>query len=188
MISEKQLIKSCQEGIKQSQYLLVKRYSAMLMTVCRRYARDDAMAKDVLQESFIRIFKYIGDYKPTGSFEAWMRRIAVRSALQWIEKGYFKREASTEELPDERLSEPDVYHYLGTEVILQKIQELPEGYRTIFNLNIIEGYSHKEIAALLNITENTSRSQLVRARRLLQQKLNKEEQLLFDRESKNMSA
>lgn len=171
MVSEKQLIHDCQKGLKQSQFLLVKRYSAMLMTVCRRYARDEAMAKDVLQEALIRIFKNIGRYQPTGSFEAWMRRIAVRCALQWLEKSHFRREQTTENFDDDRPIDPAVYQQLATENIIKLVQELPDGFRTVFNLNIIEGYSHKEIAELLNITESSSRSQLLRARRLLQKKL-----------------
>lgn len=92
MISEKQLIKDCQHGKKSSQYELVRRYSGMLMTVSRRYVSDQASAKDVLQESFIRIFTYIDKFKHTGSFEGWMRRITVRCALQWIGKSHFKKE------------------------------------------------------------------------------------------------
>jgi len=92
LISEKQLIKDCQNGKKSSQYELVKRYSKMLMVVCKRYVVDESIAKDVLQETLIRIFKSIGKYQATGSFEAWMRKIAVRSSLQWLEKNKSRRE------------------------------------------------------------------------------------------------
>lgn len=143
----------------------------MLLSVCRRYARDEAMAKDVLQETLIRIFQHIGRYEDKGSFEAWMRRIAVRRSLQWIEKSSFQHELQPVEMPDTGTVEPEVYGALGAEEILELLNNLPAGFRAVFNLNVVEGYSHKEIAELLDITESTSRSQLVRARKLLQEKL-----------------
>ncbi len=143
----------------------------MLLTVCRRYARDEAMAKDVLQETLIRIFQNIDKYKPSGSFEAWMRRIAVRRSLQWLEKSSFQHEMQPVDMPDNDFIVPEIYSHLGVEEIMALLKELPEGFRTVFNLSVVEGYSHQEIAALLNITESTSRSQLVRARKLLQEKL-----------------
>ena len=143
----------------------------MLLTVCRRYARDEAMAKDVLQETLIRIFQNIGKYKPTGSFEGWMRRIAVRRSLQWLEKSHFKHEIHAEIMPDEETTVPEIYLKMGAEDILKLLNELPTGFRTVFNLFVVEGYNHKEIGELLNITENTSRSQLTRARKAMQKKL-----------------
>ncbi len=175
MVTEKKLIQDCQRGIKSSQYLLVKRYSGMLFSVCRRYIRDEAMAKDVLQESLIRIFQNIDKYQETGSFEAWMRKIAVRRSLQWLEKSCFQHETQPSELPDKELVEPEVFAKLGAEEILKTVRELPVGFRTVFNLYVIEGYSHKEISRLLNITESTARSQLVRARKMLQKKLESRE-------------
>lgn len=172
MLSEKQLITNCQKGDKKSQYELVRRYSPMLMTVCRRYTRDDAMAKDVLQECLIRIFRHIDKFQLDKPFGNWARKIAVRSSLQWIQKNYFKKENAVEAFEKEPELLPSVYSYLGTEEILKAIQDLPVGYRTVFNLNVIEGYSHKEIGELLGISEATSRSQLIRARRTLQKKLN----------------
>ncbi len=128
-------------------------------------------AKDVLQETLIRIFKYIHTYEPTGSFEAWMRRIAVRCALTWLDKSCFQKEIELTHHHLDAGMEPEVYQYIGLEAIQQYIDELPLGFRTVFNLNVIEGYSHKEISALLGITESTSRSQLTRARKMLQKKL-----------------
>ena len=143
----------------------------MLLSVCRRYARDDAMAKDVLQETLIRIFQNIDKYEHTGSFEAWMRRIAVRRSLQWLEKSSFQHEIQPVEMPDNDYIEPAIYSRMGAEEIMALLKELPEGFRTVFNLNVVEGYSHQEIAELLGITDSTSRSQLARARKLLQEKL-----------------
>ncbi len=143
----------------------------MLMSVCLRYARDEAMAQDVLQETLIRIFKNIDRFEPTGSFEAWMRRIAVRRSLQWIEKSSFQHELQPAEMPDIDSMEPAIYSQLGAEEIMALLKELPEGFRTIFNLSVIEGFTHQEIAGLLDISESTSRSQLTRARKLLQEKI-----------------
>lgn len=170
-MTEKQLIQDCQNGKKASQYLLVQRYAGMLLSVCRRYAKDDSMAKDILQETLLRIFSNIGKYEPTGSFEAWMRRIAVRRSLQWLEKSCFQHETQPLEMPDNQVLEPEINQYLSSEDIMKLVLELSPGYRAVFNMYVVEGYSHQEIAEILGISENTSRSQLARARQLLQQKL-----------------
>jgi len=172
LLSEKQLIEDCLAGKKTSQYELVKRYSRMLMAACRRYVKDEAKAKDVLQETFIRIFKHLGKYEPTGSFENWMRRIAVRCALSALDKSYLQKEIALTEEHSHTATEPEVYDYLGFEAINRLINELPLGYRTVFNLSVIEGYSHKEIAESLGITASASRSQLTRAKKMLQKKIN----------------
>lgn len=170
-VTEKQLIKNCQKGDKQSQYLLVKRYSNMLYKVCLRYARDEAMAKDVLQETFIRIFRSINKYVDKGAFEAWMRQIAIRRSLQWLEKSYFQKESHLSILPDDRKIEPAIYEKFNLEEIKAMVEELPLGFKVVFNLNVLEGYTHKEIASMLDITESTSRSHLTRARKILQEKI-----------------
>jgi len=172
LISEQQLIKDCQNGKKSSQYELVKRYSKMLMVVCKRYVRDESSAKDVLQETLIRIFRSIEKYQAIGSFEGWMKKIAVRCSLHWLEKNKSRKEVSIVDMNLDETSNTEKLDTLSIEEITKLIEELPDGYRMVFNLNIIEGYDHKEIAGLLNITESASRSQLARARRLLQKKIN----------------
>ena len=172
LLDEKQIIKGCQKGHKASQYELVKRYSQMLMTVCRRYTPDESLAKDILQESLIRIFKNIDSYQHRGSFEAWMRKITVNCALHWLRKTYLERETQVAEFQTQEAIQPEIWDKLDTEDIIALIQQLPDGFRTVFNLYFIEGYSHKEIAELLQITESTSRSQLTRARSILQKKIN----------------
>jgi len=144
----------------------------MLMTVCRRYAPDESIAKDILQESLIKIFKNIDNYKPIGSFEGWMRKITVRCALHWLRKSYLEKETQMTDLNANIGIEPDIWSKLRTEEIIQLIQELPDGFRTVFNLYTIEGFSHKEIGKMIGITESASRSQLSRARKLLQKKIN----------------
>lgn len=170
-MTERELIRDCQRGIKASQFELVKRYSAMLLSVCRRYAQDQDTAKDMLQESLIRIFRHIHKYKSTGSFEAWMRTIAVRCSIQWISKKHYEVESSVADWNEDQQLNPSVFDQYGVDEILGWVAELPLGFKTVFNLNVIEGYSHKEISELLGITESASRSQLVRARRLLQKKI-----------------
>jgi len=170
--SEQTLIANCQQGDKKSQYLLVNKYSGMLLTVCRRYARDEAMAYDVLQETLILIFKNIDKYQATGSFEAWMKKIAINASLQWIGKSYFRNEYSTEEFAENNWQDPAIFNYLAKEEVIHHIQQLPDGYRMVLNLYILEGMRHKEIAELLNISVNTSRSQLLRARKKLIEQMN----------------
>jgi len=168
--SEKKLIQACQKGDKKAQYILVKQYAGMLLTICRRYARDEAMAKDLLQETLIKIFIAIPNYKPIGSFEGWMKKIALNCSLQWISKSHFKKETYPTDLV-EQIEKPTILDTLATENIIQQIQQLPDGYRTVLNLYIVEGFSHKEIAEMLQISVGTSRSQLKRARNRLIQKL-----------------
>lgn len=170
MNEEEILIARCQAGNKISQFALVKKHSGMLLTVCRRYARDDAMAQDLVQEAFILIFSNIKKYKATGSFEAWMRRIAINCSLQMIGRSYFKNEQNVETFAQSHLEanyDPKIFAQLATEEIIKLIQTLPDGYRTVLNLYIIEGFSHQEIADALDISINTSRSQLLRARKKL---------------------
>ena len=172
-LSEKQLIINCKRHIKTSQFELVKRYSSMLMAVSLRYVTDKESAKDVLQEAFITIFSNIHNYQPIGSFEAWMRKITIRCALHWLRKHDFQNRKNRLIVEDrnQKSVEPEIYATFDKAEIQNLINELPYGFRTVFNLNVIEGYSHKEISELLNIKESASRSQLSRARKLLQSKI-----------------
>ncbi len=173
LLSEKHLIEQCQQFQEVAQFELVKRYTGMLMSVSRRYAVDEAMAKDIVQETFLIIFKNIQNYQPIGSFEAWMRKITIRCALKWINQKYYKKEEFIAKYK-ECLStiEPKIYSQLSTQEILKQIKELPTGFRVVLNLFLIEGYSHKEIAELLGIKESTSRSQLARAKKIVAAKIN----------------
>lgn len=135
------------------------------MAVCTRYCNDREMAKDALQETFINIFKYIDSYAGTGSFEGWIRRIAVNCSYAYLKKN--KKVRFYEDITEHKSIEstiPDVYSQLGKEDLLKLIKKLPEGQYIVFNMKIIEGYSHAEIADTLNITASTSRSNLTRAR------------------------
>lgn len=170
-MTDQQIISGCKKQHPRYQKELVLRYSGLLLTVCRRYVDSQETARDVLQESFIRIFRSIDKYQEQGKLLPWLKRIVVNTALQQINKSYFKNERTGLELLREETSLPDVYHRLAAEELLALIQQLPIGYRTVFNLHIIEGYSHLEIGDLLGISESTSRSQLTRARKMLQKKI-----------------
>lgn len=144
------------------------------MTVCLRYASDQMEAEDLLMESFIKIYRYLYQYKFEGSFEGWMRRIVVNNALKKMQR---KKIHFEEVLPD-KITETvhaSAYTHLNEKEILELVRQLPDGYRIVFNLFVIEGYSHEEIAEMLNIQPGTSRSQLVKARKLLQQQIFKQQ-------------
>jgi len=142
-----------------------------MLTVCRRYARHKGEAEDMLQDAFIKVFDKLEQFNHNGSFEGWIRRIVVTTALKNIQRGRFKNEQiGVEHLP-EKSTEPVVFSQLNEEALLKIINELPYGYRMVFNLYAIEGFSHKEIAKELDIEASTSRSQLVKARNLLKIKV-----------------
>lgn len=142
-----------------------------MLTVCIRYAFDKMEAEDILQDAFIKVYKNIAKFKHEGSFEGWIRRIVVNTALKHCSKRKLHIEEMKPDTSLERAVEPQAYQHLSEADLLKLIHGLPEGYRIVFNLYVIEGYSHDEIASLLNIQESTSRSQLVKARRYLQNEL-----------------
>ncbi len=170
--SEEKLIRDCQRGHAGAQRDLYNKYSRKMLGVCLRYVNRQAEAEDVMIEGFMRVFDKIGQFKFEGSFEGWVRRIMVNEAL-----GYLRKNKSIFLSVDveEVHNEPATFHVdgdaLAAEDLLRLVQELPPGYRTVFNLFALEGYSHEEIANTLGISENTSKSQLSRARALLQKQL-----------------
>lgn len=177
LASENELIKDCQKGKRKAQKKLYERYAPTMLGLCIRYMKDQYEAEDVLSEAFIKIFANIKQFKFEGSFEGWIRRIMVNECLSQLRK---KRRLYAQVDIEELNREPN-YEELGDELhaedLLMLINALPDGYRTIFNLYAIEGYSHKEIAEQLNITVGTSKSQLSRARSLLQKSLLQQENL-----------
>ncbi len=131
-------------------------------------------AEDILQEGFIRIFTYLDKYKGEGSFEGWMRRTMVNTAINYYKKNLKTgNQMQYTEVFAAKSYEPDAISQISNEEVLELVQQLPDGYRTVFNLYVVEGYSHKDIGKKMNISENTSKSQLSRARALLQEKINK---------------
>ena len=175
--SEIQIINGCKAQDQLLQKELVLRYSPMLMAVCMRYCDGKPAAQDILQDSLVKILRAIPQYENNGSFKAWMKRIVINTALKSRSRIRFQLEhAGLDHVPEQEIN-PKVYAHLGAKELMKLINSLPKGYRDIFNLAAVEGYSHQEIGELLNITPSTSRSQLTRARKMLQKKLVKLEKM-----------
>lgn len=170
--SEEEIIEGCKKGNKKSQKLLFDLYSKKYYGICLRYFKNSNEAEDALQEGFIRIFNSIDKFRFEGSFEGWMRRIIVNTTLNFY-KANLKHYYNTDYDEIEETFEDDNTNYDGltVELMLETIKGLPDGYRLVFNLFEIEGYSHKEIAEMLGISINTSKSQLMKAKKVLQKKL-----------------
>ncbi len=170
-MTEYEIINGCLNDNIKCQRMLFEQYAGKMLAVCLRYTKTKMEAEDVLQEAFLRIFKYIHQFKFEGSFEGWLRRIVVNSALKNISKKRINFSEMTDYNQVSATIEPYAYSNLGEDVILKLISQLPEGYRLVFNLNVIEGFSHEEIGNMLSIQASTSRSQLVKARKILQNKI-----------------
>jgi RNA polymerase sigma factor (sigma-70 family) len=166
-LSEHDLIRGCLRGSSQCQRRLYEQYAGRMYAVCLRYARTPADASDMLQDGFIKVFTKLGQFQFQGSFEGWIRRIMVNTALRNYQRRHFEAEQSGyEQLPDVPVDQSAI-GALSEAELMGLIGRLPEGYRVVFNLVAIEGYSHAEAAELLEIQESTSRSQLTKARRWL---------------------
>lgn len=169
-LQEQELIRRCKANDRTAQRLLYERFAPLLMSVCRRYV-GQANAEDVVQDSFIRIFQYLIQYRNDGSFEGWIRRVCINTCIRHLEKA--KRlhvEYGAEGLPEHPV-EPDAISKMSADELMGLIDKLPDGYRTVFNLSVIEGFHHKEIAGMLGIEESSSRSQLTKARKYIQRSL-----------------
>lgn len=173
-----ELIRKAIRGDREALEMLYDRYAPALLSVCFRYCGNRDDAEDILHDSFIKIIRSIGEFRvrQDASPEAWMRRITVNTALNFIrsrtrERGLFTQEPDIDRLdsPDDPAEEGNSYPDLPKERIMEMICTLPAGYRTVFNLYVFERYSHREIANTLGCSENTSKSQLSKARALLRQ-------------------
>ncbi len=142
-----------------------------MLIVCLRYSADKMEAEDILQDAFIKIYRNISQFKFEGSFEGWIRRIVVNTALKHCQKKRIKFDEIKSDASNAGSLEPSAYTHLNEAELLRLINNLPDGYKIVFNLHVIEGYSHDDIAKMLNIQESTSRSQLVKARRFLQNEI-----------------
>ncbi len=169
-MTEAEIIYNCQKQQAASQKLLYDTYAGKMLSVCMRYINDKAEAEDVLQEGFIKIFANIIHFRNEGSFEGWMRRIFVNTALSALRVKQLKFSDTNDHHQNHSQVAPSVLAKIGAQEIVEMISTLPKGYRVVFNLFAIEGYSHKEIAEMLNITESTSRTQFLKARNALKEK------------------
>lgn len=169
---ERRLIEKCIKNDRSAQRQLYEMLAPKMFPLCIRYMGDRDKAEDVLQDGFITLFSKLGSYSGEGSFEGWARKVFVNTALMSLRKNDVLKES--EEIDAAwgiSSDEPGVIDKMGYDELMKIISGLPSGFRTVFNMYVIEGYSHKEIGEALGITENTSRSQLMRARGLIQAKI-----------------
>lgn len=161
-MTDEQLVEALLRQDAGAQRQLYERYSRRMFGVCMRYAKSQEEAEDLLQEGYLKVFQKISSYKNQGSLEGWIRRVIINTALDYLRRQKINW-TGIEHMP-EQAEAPPVLDHLHVKDLLQVIQQLPAGFRTVFNLYAIEGYTHKEIGELLGISENTSKSQYSRAR------------------------
>ena len=172
-MTERELIEGCINDQQAAQKQLFNLYAGKMMSACLRYANDEQQAQDFLQEGFIKVFKNIRQFRFEGSFEGWMRRVFVTTAIRQVskQKMFFLDTDISDKT--EYSADPEVVSKISADEIHTMIRNMPDGYRTVFNLNVIEGYSHEEIAVMLGIKATTSRGQLLKARNHLQAMIDK---------------
>lgn len=168
--NEAQLIARAIKNNRSAQQQLYDLHSAKMLSVCRMYVKDLHHAEDVMLNGFFKVFTHLGDFRNEGSFEGWVRRIMIRESISFI------RSRKELEFREEAIEDPNgnfnnIQSNLDVEDIQKMIDALPEGYRIVFVMYAVEGYKHQEIAAILGITEGTSKSQLFKARKMLQEQV-----------------
>ncbi len=167
-ITDSDLINGCMRGDRRMQEELYGRFSPRMYAVCLRYAGNTEEAEDILQEGFIKVFKKLDSFRSEGSFEGWVRRIFVNTAIEHFRRKRYLMPVTEKEENTIEGKFTSVLDELGAKDIMALVQELSPGYRTVFNMYVVEGYTHKEIADMLGISEGTSKSQLSRAKVILQ--------------------
>jgi RNA polymerase sigma-70 factor (ECF subfamily) len=164
---ESELIQRCIHQDTLAQNELYRRFAGKMMAVCMRYARNRVDAQDILQDAFVKVFLNLKSFKGEGSFEGWIKRIMINTSLKHYKKNLkFRNETDIEQAYDLAFDSHILSHISAGE-LMDKVQQMPDGYRTIFNLYAIEGFQHNEIGEMLGISEGTSKSQLSRARGFL---------------------
>jgi len=173
-LTESELVQHCISGDRLCQELLYKKFASKMFGVCLGYVNSRDEAKDVLQDGFVKIFASLKNYKGVGSLEGWVRRIIVNTAIDYYRRALKDiKNVDVEKANNIVEMEESVLERMHAKEVLDLIHKLPEGARMIFNLYVVEGYNHSEIAGMLNISEGTSKSQFSRARSLLQGWINK---------------
>lgn len=173
------LVEGCKAGNRNAQEQLYRQTASKMLALCMRYAKDRMEAEDVLQNGYVKIFQKIHEFKGGGSFEGWMRKVMVNTAIESYRKNLRSLQVVT---IDEAFEQPSIgfdFSRLAMQDLLKLIQKLADGYRLVFNMFVIEGYSHKEIAQELGISEGASKSQLSRARTILKEEIIKMEGLNY---------
>ena len=168
--NQKQLIKRAVKDNREAQQQIYELFSPKMLSVCRQYIKDTHYAEEVMLTAFFKVFKNLKKFKHEGSFEGWIRRIMIRESISFLRS---RKEAdSVAEMPKETAGQNEVQSTQEVAYIQQLIDDLPEGYKLVFVLFAVEGYQHHEIAKMLEISEGTSKSQLFKARKILQEKIN----------------
>lgn len=176
-MKEEDLIKGCIREDRECQKELYKRFAGKMMVVCMRYAAGRMEAEDILQDGFIKVFDNISRFKMEGSLEGWVRRIMVNTAINKIRSNKVRFEEINDSTHESELYDQNAIDKMSEQDILKLINQMPQGYRYVFNMYAIEGYSHKEIADSLGIEEASSRSQYAKAKKYLQQQIIKLEKI-----------
>jgi RNA polymerase sigma-70 factor (ECF subfamily) len=167
-ITEDALIAGCVNGDRKMQEELYRLFSPKMFSICMRYCSNYQEAEDLLQEGFIKVFGNISRFRKEGSFEGWMKRIFINTAIEGFRKNHFLNNTLEVEVMKNDIIQEDDFHQLSAADLLRMVQALSPGYRTVFNMYAIEGFNHQEIANMLGISIGTSKSQLARARYILQ--------------------
>lgn len=168
------LVKECVIGNPRAQRALFDKFASKMLGVCMRYAKDTEQAEDILQDGFVKVFSKLKDFKSEGSLEGWVRRVMVNTALDQIRKnGKMLGDISTDDVAYKLEDNDPIVETLMAEDLMKMIKAMPDGYKVVFNMFAIEGYSHAEIADTLGITESTSKSQYSRARAYLRERIEK---------------
>jgi len=172
LYSEEDILNGCKKNNRKYQELLYRKYAKKMYGICLSYAGERELAQDILQESYIKVFKKIKEFKEEGSLEGWIRRIVSNTAIDYMrQKSRIQNHINEKEERTENFEQAKAIENLQIRDLLDQVARLPNGARVVFNLFALEGYTHKEIAKKLNITEGTSKSQFNRARKLLMLKL-----------------
>jgi len=182
-VKEQQIIRGCQKAKPEAQQALYKRYASLMLGVCRRYIHDPMEAEHVMVGGMVKVFKSIQSYSGSGSFEGWIRRIMVNESLMYLRKNKSMSLSADIDTVPEQPGYEDLSDKLQADDLIAMIDKLPDGYRTVFNLYAIEGYKHEEIAERLQISVGTSKSQLNRARKMLQKQL-----ISLEKETRNTAS
>lgn len=174
MINEQDLVRACQRNDRKAQTAFYNMYKGKLMGVCRRYARSKEEAEDIYQEAFVKIFNNIKSLEKPEAVGAWVRKTVIHTAINYYHANLkFQQNTDYETVVLSNDDYPNILATLSSEDLLALIHQLPDGYRMVFNLYVVDGYNHNEIGQMLGISENTSKSQLSRAKELLRKQLKK---------------
>ncbi len=178
-MQEKELIRECLNGSRTAQHDLYNKYAEVMLGTCYRYTKSLADAEDILQDGFIKVFTRLHQFKGNGELGAWIRRIMVNTAITYIQKhNRYKREMQVDDVAVHPVSDENPEIHMDTKELVELVRALPVSYQVVFNLVGVEGFSHVEVAKMLNMNENTLRSQYNRARMMLINKLKKNSNVL----------